>query len=240
MRWTRRGEAVSSVGPSPQHSAGSRPDSAHPHDLVMVTGMRRTLARQVALAVVVIDVIGVVCLIVFFVVEGPFGVLNDVANAAVGVLSAVLAWLSGPIQAPVWGKLALVAAVIGAIVMTVGSALVGFDITGFYLAGLVSAIGSAFIGVWLLVATRFPPYARELPHGLLKLGLVAGTVMLVGLLAIPGVLARVDDDQAASWYLNTSQASWLGTYLLYPILCLRLARTWAKPQTPDGRPSPAR
>jgi hypothetical protein len=29
----------------------------------------------------VVDVIGVVCLIVFFVVEGPFGVLNDVANA---------------------------------------------------------------------------------------------------------------------------------------------------------------
>jgi hypothetical protein len=193
---------------------------------VMVTSIRQpALARRVALAIVGVDVFSVVCLIVFFVVDGPFGVFNDLANAAVGVLSAVLAWLSGPIRTPVWARLALAAAISGAIVMTVGSALVILDVTGFFLAGLVSAIGSALIGVWLLVATRFPPYARELPHGLLRLGLVAGTIMLVGLLAIPGVLARVDDDQAASWYVGASQLSWLGTYLLYPIWCLRFART---------------
>ena len=39
--------------------------------------------------------LGVVCLILFFVVGGPFGSINDVANAAVDVLSAVLAY-------PIW------------------------------------------------------------------------------------------------------------------------------------------
>jgi hypothetical protein len=56
-------------------------------------------------------------------------------------------------------------------------------------------------------------------------GLAAGVVMLVGLLAVPGVLARVDDQNASPWYVAVAQLSWLGTYLLYPIWCFRLART---------------
>ena len=47
------------------------------------------VVRRVAVATV--DLLGVVYLILFFVVGGPFGSINDVANAAVGVLSAVLA-----------------------------------------------------------------------------------------------------------------------------------------------------
>lgn len=51
------------------------------------------VVRRVAMAVATVDLLGVVCLILFFVVGGPFGSINDVANAAVGVLSAVLAYL---------------------------------------------------------------------------------------------------------------------------------------------------
>ena len=53
------------------------------------------VVRRVAMAVATVDLLGVVCLILFFVVGGPFGSINDVANAAVGVLSAVLAY-------PIW------------------------------------------------------------------------------------------------------------------------------------------
>jgi hypothetical protein len=178
-----------------------------------------------AMAVATVDLLGVVCLIVFFVVGGPFGFFNDVANAVVGVLSAVLAWLSAAIRSPGCRRLALAASVVGAIVMVIGSVLVIFEVTGYYLAGLVSAVGAAFIGCWVLIANRFPPYAGELPRGVRVTGLAAGIVMLVGLLAIPGVLARVDDQSASPWYVVIAQLSWLGTYLLYPIWCLLLART---------------
>lgn len=181
------------------------------------------VVRRVAMAVATVDLLGVVCLILLFVVGGSFGFFNDVANAVVGVLSAVLAWLSA-IRSPGWHRLALAAAVVGAIVMAIGSVLVIFDVTGYYLAGLVSAVGAAFIGGWVLIANRFPPYAVELPRGVLGIGLTAGVVMLVGLLAVPGVLARVDDQNTAPWYVALAQLSWLGTYLLYPIWCFQLAR----------------
>ena len=44
----------------------------------------------------------------------------------------------------------------------------------------------------------FGPNMGELAAGLRKLGLVAGPVMLTGLLALPGVVSRVDDASAAS------------------------------------------
>ena len=183
------------------------------------------VVRRVAMAVATIDLLGVVCLAVFFAVGDPFGLINDVANAVVGVLSGVLAWLSPAIRPPAWQRLAVAAAGVGAIVMVIGSVLVIFDITGYYLAGLVSAVGAALIGCWVLIANRFPPYAGELPRGVRVTGLAAGVVMLVGLLAVPGVLARVDDQNASPWYVVAAQLSWLGTYLLYPIWCFRLART---------------
>jgi hypothetical protein len=177
------------------------------------------------MAVATVDLLGVVCLILLFVVGDLFGFISDVANAVVGVLSAVLAWHSPAIRSPGWHRLALAAAGVGAIVMAIGSVLVIFDVTGYYLAGLVSAVGAAFIGCWVLTANRFPPYAGELPRGVRVTGLAAGVVMLVGLLAVPGVLARVDDQNASPWYVVVAQLSWLGTYLLYPIWCYRLART---------------
>jgi hypothetical protein len=66
-----------------------------------------------------------------------------VANAVLGVVSAVLAWLSSPIQSRWWVRLALAAAVMNAVVTTIGSALIIFDVTGYYLAGRVSAVGAA-------------------------------------------------------------------------------------------------
>jgi hypothetical protein len=182
--------------------------------------------RTAALSVAVVDVFAVVCLVAFFVVGGPLGTINDVANAAVGVLSGVLAWLwhrAMPHRSAMSSGIALSAAAIGAILMVVGSVLVIFDVTGYFLAGLYSSIGAAFLGIWLLAVSHDAGPAGQLPRGLIRLGFVAGAAMLLGLLAVPGAAAGIDDPNAAPWYVTVSQVNWLGTYVLYPIWCIRLA-----------------
>ena len=55
---------------------------------------RGQTVSRLAFAMAVVDLIAVVCLIIFFAVGGgPFGFLNDVANGVVGALSMALAWL---------------------------------------------------------------------------------------------------------------------------------------------------
>ena len=108
--------------------------------------------------------------------------------------------------------------------MVVGSILIIFDITGWYLAGLVSSVGNAFLGVWLLVTNRLHRQAPELPRGLIMLGITTAALMIIGWLAIPGVVARLDDPQLAPWYVNAGLLNWMGTYVLYPVWCLWLSR----------------
>ena len=47
---------------------------------------------RLAITVGVVAAGSVACLATFFAARGPFGTLNDVGNAATGVLSAALAW----------------------------------------------------------------------------------------------------------------------------------------------------
>jgi hypothetical protein len=193
--------------------------------VVISTGVeqRRTVSR-LALATAIITWLGVVSLIIFFAFGGPFGFINDVANGLVGLLSLALSWLWVRNRRSGWSTLVIALAALGAIVMVMGSLLIIFDITGWYLAGLVSSIGSALIGIWLLIANRLHRQAPELPPGLIKLGVTAGSFMVIGWLGIPGVIARIDDPQLAPWYVSAAQLSWMGTYLLYPAWCLWLSR----------------
>jgi hypothetical protein len=185
----------------------------------------RHLLARTALTLAVVDVVGVLCLIALYVVGGPFGFINDVANALVGILSAVLAsQLANLTAATPAARLAVAAAGVGAVVMTIGSALIIFDVTGWYLAGLVSAVGAALIGGWLLVVNGVGAEPPTLPPRLLGLGIITGAVMLLGLLAIPAVISGVDDWESAAWYVTLAQLNWLGTYLLYPLWCFLLAR----------------
>ena len=102
----------------------------------MSIGMvHRTGVRQPALALAVVVLFGVVSLVVFFIVGGPFGFINNPRQCAVGVLSAVLAWRSLAAGAPRLERLAAAAASFGAIIMIIGSVLIIFDFTGWYLAG---------------------------------------------------------------------------------------------------------
>jgi hypothetical protein len=188
---------------------------------------RRHTISRLALLTAVVDTLGVLSLIIFFAVGGgPFGFINDVANGLVGLLSMALAWLWVPGPTTRGSTVAIGAGTIGGLIMVVGSILIIFDITGWYLAGLVSTVGSAFIGIWLLVSNRLHRQAAELPRGMIMLGVTAAIFMIIGLLALPGVLAAVDDPQLARWYVNTGLINWMGTYCLYPAWCLWISRRY--------------
>jgi hypothetical protein len=186
----------------------------------MVTaGMRTT-----ALAIAVVDATGIACLIAFGIADGAFGTLNDIANGVLGALSTVLALEIYARNEPDRLRVAPAASILGGAIMILGSVLVIFNVTGWYFAGLVSSLGSAFIGLWLFIVDRWAGGLLELPARTRLLGRAAGIVMLFGVLAIPGILTGADDWTASPWYVTASQVSWLGTYLLFPIWCVLLSR----------------
>src|SRR5262249_50566306 len=107
---------------------------------------------------------------------------------------------------------------LGAAITVVGSALVLTDATGFYLAGLVSSLGFALIGVWLVTVSR------ALSRRLRRAGLIAGTVMLLGLVTAPGIAMGLDDMDTAPAWTFLGGLSWAGTYLLFPAWSFRLSQ----------------
>ena len=176
-----------------------------------------------ALATGAVAVFAAVALALLYAGVDAFGRANDVANAVVGWLTLALAVTVRRAVGRGWlGVLPVAPAAAGALLMTWGSWLVLTDTTGYYLAGLVSALGVAAAGGWLLLAVADLERAGLLSRGGARLGRVVGAVMGVGVLALPGVVAGVDDIGTSPWHALLSGVSWLGLYLLYPWWCLRL------------------
>src|SRR5712692_6320961 len=158
----------------------------------------------VAVAVGTTQLIGLVFLIVFFMIGEPFGTLNDICIGLAGLLSGVLAGLlfaAQPAQSPALGRLALAGAGVGALIVAVGSALVIFRVTGWVLAGFYTEFGNALIGLWLLVLCLSAQPGAAWPRGLVLLGFVAGAIMVLGLLTLPGILRGIDSLAAIPWYV---------------------------------------
>lgn len=186
-------------------------------------GMVTATMKMTAIAIAIVDATGIACFIVFIIAGEPFGTLNDIANGVVGALSTVLALQMYKRSEPDRLRVAPAASILGGAIMIIGSVLVIFDITDWYLAGLVSSLGAAFIGLWLFIGDRWRGGLLELPAHTRLLGRVTGIVMMFGLLAMPGILTGVDNWEASPWYVTASQVSWLGTYLLFPIWCVLLS-----------------
>ena len=93
-------------------------------------------------------VVALVSLIVFFIVGGPFGFINDVSNAALAALAGTLAanWLRSVERPTPSLRVTKDLALIGVAAAVVGSTLIIFDTTGYFLAALVSASGFALVG----------------------------------------------------------------------------------------------
>ena len=177
---------------------------------------------RLAVAVGVVAAGSAVCLSTYFVVRGPFGTLNDIGNATTGVLSAVLAWRLGRHVGGRAGDVALGAALAGAAITVAGSALVVSGSTGFFYAGLVSSVGFAGIGVWLIVLNHGSAAAATWSRRLRALGVIAGGLMLLGVASAPGVLLGHDDMETAPGWIWIGQLGWLGTFVVYPVWAISM------------------
>jgi hypothetical protein len=185
----------------------------------------------------VVGLLSWLSLIVFFIVGDPFGTLNDIGNGALGVLSAALAVTLRPaVTAPNPGVkvLASSTAVLGAAITVVGSVLILWDITGFYLAGLVSGMGFAFIGLWLVAFNRWiaDDVRQRCPRRLPMVGILAGAIMAIGFINIPGVVWGLDDMEKAPVWILAGGINWLGTYVLFPIWSIWFSRALARTRAP--------
>jgi len=182
----------------------------------------RSIGR-LAIALGVVVVASIVSLAVFYAGGRPFGAINDLGNALVGILSALLALTLRPrgMEGSL-GAAAIGAAVLGAAITVVGTALVGT--TGFFLAGLVSSVGFAFIGLWLIALNRSFGADGRWPRGLLTVGLVLGLLMALGFAAAPGIAMGFDDMAAAPGWIWIGFLGWIGTYLIYPVWAIWLGR----------------
>ena len=181
----------------------------------------------VALGTGIVVILAVIFLILMFSVSISFGAVNDVLNGIIGISSVVLAWIfysEHHASSPVIDRITLALAIVGAIFSIVGSVLIVYGFTGFFLAGLYSSLGNALIGVWLVILCYSIQRSEVLPHSLTMFGFVAGAFMALGLIGIPGVLARIDSMAFMPWYLYLALLGWLGTYVLYPIWTIWLGR----------------
>jgi hypothetical protein len=171
--------------------------------------------------------LGIASIILFFTVGGVFGALNDVCNGVEAILSAVLAWRMHRwlrSHAPRLSLFALITAWVGALIATIGSALIIRDVTGWYLAGLYTMFGYALIGVWLFGLNYAALQSFSWPRRLAQLGLLTAGCMAIGFLASPGILSGVDDTDAAPWFVNLGLLGSLGWMFLYPFWCMWLGR----------------
>lgn len=202
------------------------PSSALQGDRPSASQRLRGALRVAALALAATAIVAVVCLTLLYVVGGVFGTVNDWANALVGWWVLLLAVLVRLGEGGGWRANAAVGAAAGGTIgLTWGTWLVVTGATGFYLAGLVSTLGLAGVGAWLLLAHAASGDGGLLATGPAQLGRVAGWLMVGGLLALPGALAGVDDFADAQWHSYAAEASaWLGAYVLLPLWGVRLAR----------------
>ena len=168
--------------------------------------------------------LALVLLILFFTIGGPFGTLNDICNGLTGILSGALAWVLYK-KFPT-GLTFLILALVGALAIVLGSILVIFEITGWYLAGLYTSVGYALVGLWLLALNYLVRQSNPWPHRLVNWGLISGAIMALGLLTIPAIINRIDAWELGPWYVNyVGQLGSVGYLLLYPLWCILVGRS---------------
>jgi MFS family permease len=189
---------------------------------VIMNGARSRDTGRLALAVGSVTVASAGSLATYFAVGGLFGTLNDVGNAAVGILTACLAWRLRAQLPGLRGRLATGVALAGGVLTVAGSALVISGTTTFLLAGLVSSLGFAGIGAWLVLVSRRALATRTWPRRVAILGGWAGAVMAVGVAVAPGIALRIDDLETAPSWIWIGFVGWLGIFVLYPVWAISL------------------
>jgi len=193
------------------------------------------LTGWLALLVGVAGVLAVIALALFFI--GLFqnirslssmGGINDKLNAVVGILGAILASVLHPTLgrlAPRLSVVVFICAWLGAIAITYGSWLILTGKGDLELSTYYFFFGNGLIGTWLWALNRKLRQQAEavMPPSLTRLGLIAGSFMMIGLLGLYGVLLGLDGDDYSPLIMGAG-ISFLGTGILYPLWCLLLGR----------------
>jgi hypothetical protein len=154
------------------------------------------------------------------------GGLNDRINALTGILSALLAFVMHPTlrrRAPRLSLVLLIGSWIGAIAIAFGSWLIITGRADVELSSYYYLFGNGLIGIWSYMLNRFASQQAVLPRNLTRLGLIAGALMMTGLLNFYGILLGWDGNDFSSLLLGTG-ISYVGIGILYPIWCLWLGR----------------
>jgi hypothetical protein len=196
---------------------------------VIATGFSPSVIGWVAIVTGVVGLLAAAFIILFYTVGAPFGMLNDISNGLLGILTGILAALlyaQYRAEAPLLSLVALILALIGMVLVPVGSALVISRRTGWFLAGTYTAAGFGAMGLWLVGLNLSAQQANSWPQSLVIAGIVIGVIMALGLVAVPGIFSGIDAWDSAPWYVSYVgvAASGLGWLILYPIWCILLGR----------------
>lgn len=197
-------------------------------DLMTTNNSSTSSTGWMALETGIVVILAVIFLILMFTVSPSFGAPNDILNGMTGILSAVLAWMlyaDHRGKSPSMIQFAAAIATLGAIFSIIGSVLILYGFTDYFLAGLYSALGNALIGVWLLSFCYSMQRSDVYPRRLTLFGFVVAAFMALGLIGIPGIVAGIDSMETMPVYLYVALLGWLGTYLLYPIWLISLGRS---------------
>jgi hypothetical protein len=187
----------------------------------------------VAMATGVVGLFAIMFIILLYTVGQPFGTLNDIYNALLGILTGILAvmlYAQYRAQSPLLSLVGLILALIGAVAVPIGSALVVSRRMGWFQAGYYTAAGFGAMGLWLAGLNSVVDQRNGWTQGLIVAGLVIGGMMALGLLAIPGLFSRIDSWEASPWYVKYVglSASSLGWLVLYPIWLILVGRLFLR------------
>ena len=195
----------------------------------MTTGDFSPVIGWIAIATGIVGLLGLIFIILFFTVGQPFGTLNDICIGLMAILSVVFVWMIYPwhrAQSPLLSQVALVIAILGALLVMIGSVLAISGIKGWFLSGLYMAAGYAMIGLWLLALNYSALRVNPFPQRLVIFGLISGVIMALGLVTIPGIFRGIDTQEYENTIFNYIWwVSSLGYLALYPIWCILLGRT---------------
>ena len=156
----------------------------------------------------------------FAVAGQPWGSINDACFAVTGLLAGVLVWRLRTTT----GATLAAAAVVGGVVVAVGSGLVISGTTGWLLAGFVSTLGFGIIGPGITTASGRLAAGGAVSQGIGRLGRWAGWFATLGLTAAIPVALRIDDPATAPWWSWLTMIGWLGGAILIPLWAFRLGR----------------
>jgi hypothetical protein len=189
-----------------------------------VTNFNPQLTSQLAGAIAIAAVAGVVTLALLYAGIPFFGPVNDLINAASAILIAVFVWQFHPLireRSAVLAVLLLLFAMAGVAAIAGNSVVVAFGRMDWKIGGMYTGIGYGLIGVWLagmllaLKASSFPA------PGLVTFGLILGFCMLLGFLAGPLLAGKLELEFKPLVWL--AYAGMGGGWVLFPVWCWLLA-----------------